>query len=72
MSKHSASLERVKFFARVDPADAERFRAVRAALMAAERRRVMDAEVFRLAMRGLLEAVPAHVRKAVDTRRRTR
>jgi hypothetical protein len=66
MSKHSAGLERVKFFARVDPADAERFRAVRAALTASERRRVMDAEVFRLAMRGLLKLLPLDIRRQIE------
>lgn len=72
MGKRVAGLERVKFFARVDPEDAERFRLVRAALTAAERRRVMDAEVFRLAIRGLVAQLPADVRRQVETHRKGR
>jgi hypothetical protein len=60
-----ASLERVKFFARVDPVDAETFRAVRAVLVESEARRVADAEVFRAAVRALVDSLPEPVRARV-------
>lgn len=61
----ASGLERVKFYVRVDPVDAERFRAVRAAYVQAERRRVTDAEVFRMAVAALVGSLPAELRAVV-------
>jgi hypothetical protein len=62
-----AVLECVRFFARVDPADAEAFRTVRLAMSEAERRRVTDAEVFCLAVQSLLASGPEYVKQKVAT-----
>jgi hypothetical protein len=68
-SSGATALEREKFFARVDPTDADTFRAVRAVLVEAERRRVTDAEVFRLAVRGLVASLPDAQRKRLERAR---
>lgn len=67
-------LERVKWTPRVDPVDAATFRRIRLALMASERRRVSDADVFRLAVRALVGSLPAAVEGGSKTpvRRRQR
>ena len=64
-ARAGGGLERVKFFVRASPADVEVFRAVRDALAESEGRRVLDAEVFRLAMRAAVAQLPADVRARV-------
>lgn len=63
-----SGLERVKFFARVDPEDAQRFRAAREALTLSERRRVTDAEVFRRAIRELVASLSPSIRRQLTSR----
>lgn len=55
----ASGLERVKWTPRVDPVDLQTFQALRAAMSEAERRRVSDAEVFRLAVAALAASRPA-------------
>jgi hypothetical protein len=69
VGRPASSLERVKFFVRADPADVELFREARAALVEREGRRVTDAEVFRLAVRAYVAALPADQRVRVERSR---
>jgi hypothetical protein len=56
-------LREVKWTQRVDPADLQTFQAVRARMGETARRRVSDAEVFRLAVAALVASLPSAVRK---------
>ena len=55
----------MKWTPRVDPADVRTFQKVRAVMLETERRRVSDAEVFRLAVVALVASLPDSVRRQV-------
>jgi hypothetical protein len=59
----ASGLERVKWTPRVDPADLETFQAVRSRMGETARRRVSDAEVFRLAVAALVASLPDATRQ---------